>query len=349
VIGYGLEIGDALTYAHERSCIHRDIKPTNILIDSRGHARLFDFDLVRDMYVEGGTRPGAMGTVAYAAPEALDRPQDTDGRSDEYSLAMTLACTIAGHEPSRKDKRDPSVFISGLPCPRPIRDVLQKATAWEPQDRYASMLGFCAALKDAVSQHFTGIRRKKLALRTLWMSVTGLGLGLGLGYAVWLNYLADPSVVRSEASPSASTSAQLTAPGPAPVPAHVESAPPGGSAMAEAKLDEVLQADRTRARWTIRLSADDKLADARRYAGLVLEKSRFQPWIVHEDNLFYVFVGDFASHGEADAVSAEVRAVRNRGIMIRDARTVCPSLVWMSSGRYYECAKFGSSVPPSLE
>ncbi len=81
----------------------------------------------------------------------------------------------------------------------------------------------------------------------------------------------------------------------------------------------------------------------------MLEKSRFQPWIVHEDNLFYVFVDDFASHGEAEAVSPEVRAIRNRGVMLRDVRMVCPSLVWMSSGRYYECSKFGSSVPPSPE
>lgn len=332
VVTYGLEVGDALTYAHERSCIHRDIKPTNILVDPRGHARLFDFDLVRDMYVEGGTRPGAMGTVAYAAPEALDRPQDTDGRSDEYSLAMTIACTIAGHEPSRKDKRDPAAFIATLPCPRPIRDVLKKAAALEPSDRYSSMLGFCAALKEAVAQHDAAVRRKQVAVRALWMSASGITMGLGLGYAVWLNSAAGTAAP----TPSPAGPPPATTPTSVPTPTASPAPPPAG----DARLDDVLRIDRTRAAYTIRLSADNTLGEARMYANAVLQTGRFQPWIVHKidgDRLFYVFVGAYESRYAAEQDHDAVRAIRNRGVMIRGVRDECPTLTW-NDGGYYDCA-----------
>src|SRR5262249_16678639 len=71
-----LRIGEALAMAHARGMIHRDVKPSNILIDEDCDTKLTDFDLVNAYDTTGGTRTGALGTVVYAAPECLDKPQE---------------------------------------------------------------------------------------------------------------------------------------------------------------------------------------------------------------------------------------------------------------------------------
>jgi hypothetical protein len=326
VITYGLEIGAALAYAHERSCIHRDIKPANILVDGSGHAKLFDFDLVRDLYVEGGTRPGAMGTVAYAAPEALDRPQDADGRADEYSLAITLAAAIAGREPTRHDKRTPEVFIDHLPCPREIREVLRHAAAWEPQERYSSMLGFCAALQDAVARCDRHVRRRRLALRTAWMSAGGLGLGLGLGYAIWTANSGTPAAAPTDAAPRSR-------------PAPTRDARTSGAPAATPVVGAV---DRARTRYAIRVSADNTLAEAEADARTVRATSDFDPWVVHElfptrgVHLYRVYVGDYPSEQTAQDDRPRARSVLGQGAEVVALARECPVLRLTSAG-YHEC------------
>lgn len=328
LVGLGLEIGEALAYAHERSCIHRDVKPANILIDEHGHARLIDFDLVRDMYVEGGTRPGTMGTIAFAAPETLDRPQDADGRADEYSLAMTLACAIAGREPNRQDKRDPRAFIAQLACPREVRDVLRRAVSWEAHDRYSSMRGFCAALRDAVAAHALRLRRRTLALKTAWMSATGLSLGLGVGYAIWL---AVPSESARAEEPATTTHTPVVQP-------RADSKvglpqPPGDNTDG---LDAALHIDHSATRYSIRITADNRLSEAREHARMVLANSRFRPWIVHNGatGLYYVYVGDYSSLAAAEAEEDEARPVRGKGAI---AQAMPCSALRLDPAGYHHC------------
>src|SRR5512143_62258 len=87
-----IQIGDALGYAHARGMIHRDVKPSNVLIDERGNCLLTDFGLARMTEAVSAklTSSGAvMGTPAYMSPEQ-GAGQNLDGRSDIYSLGVIL-------------------------------------------------------------------------------------------------------------------------------------------------------------------------------------------------------------------------------------------------------------------
>ncbi len=145
-----LRIGEALALAHSRGIIHRDIKPANILIDAQGQPLLTDFDLVRALDSTGGTRTGALGTAAYAAPECLERPQDADPRADVYSLGMTAVFGVHGTElPFSRIIGNREKFFSQLPCPEPLKKVLVRATSLEPSARYADAAEFIKAVQHA--------------------------------------------------------------------------------------------------------------------------------------------------------------------------------------------------------
>jgi len=85
----GLQVAQALEYAHQQGTLHRDIKPSNILLDAHGVAWVTDFGLAKAVEDEDLTRSGDLvGTIRYMAPERFRGL--CDGRSDEYSLGLTL-------------------------------------------------------------------------------------------------------------------------------------------------------------------------------------------------------------------------------------------------------------------
>lgn len=95
---------DALQYAHEHHVLHRDIKPENILINADGGVKIADFGLakLRDETVPDFTltQSGArLGTLAYMAPEQVERPQDVDHRADIYSLGVVFYEMLTGELP----------------------------------------------------------------------------------------------------------------------------------------------------------------------------------------------------------------------------------------------------------
>lgn len=147
-----LQIGEALALAHSRGMIHRDIKPANILLDEHGNAKLTDFDLVGAHDTTGGTRTGALGTVVYAAPECLDKPQEATARADVYGLGMTTIFCLAAQELSLSTFRNPEATISKLDCSPRVRSVLRRAVAWEPHDRFADAHAMTAELRSALEQ-----------------------------------------------------------------------------------------------------------------------------------------------------------------------------------------------------
>ena len=100
------QVADALDAAHAKGLVHRDVKPSNVLLDTDGHVYLSDFGLTRRLE-EQGPQPGverSLGTPAYVAPEQIDGAT-VDGRADVYSLGCMLYECLVGEAPFVRESR----------------------------------------------------------------------------------------------------------------------------------------------------------------------------------------------------------------------------------------------------
>ena len=156
------EIGDALTAAHARQIIHRDIKPGNILFDEHSSAFLSDFGIAK--VLDSATQltgSGFIGTPAYMSPEQFIG-QSIDGRSDQYSLAIVVYEALTGSLPFQGNTAQmmykhinatpPEIDLDAHPIPKSFNPVLQKALAKDPEERYARIMDFTTALRVALRQ-----------------------------------------------------------------------------------------------------------------------------------------------------------------------------------------------------
>jgi len=157
-------VGRALEYAHEENLIHRDVKPGNILLTARGQPMVSDFGIAKILDVEGGSTLTstnvAIGTPEYMAPEQW--LNQVSAQSDIYALGIVFYELVTGQRPYTADT-PAAVFLkqSNDPLPRPrsfvpglpeeVEKVLYKALAKKPEERYASMGEFAAALEGLVS------------------------------------------------------------------------------------------------------------------------------------------------------------------------------------------------------
>jgi serine/threonine protein kinase len=159
------QIAQALDHAHRQGVIHRDLKPGNIMLDEHGNAYLSDFGIAR---VLGSNLTGSLivGTPSYMSPEQANG-LSIDGRSDIYSLGVVLFEMLTGREPYEAEtpmalllkhinEPMPSVREFRPDVPEPVAQVVHKATAKEPNQRYASatemIAAFSAALSDAAEE-----------------------------------------------------------------------------------------------------------------------------------------------------------------------------------------------------
>ncbi|MGB1013603.1 MAG: protein kinase domain-containing protein [Nannocystaceae bacterium] len=139
------EVGEALAHAHASGLIHRDVKPSNILLDAQRLPRLTDFDLVRVSDQTGGTQTGAMGTFLYTAPEVMKEAKEADVTADIYSLAMTAVFGLYGKDLPMEVLRDAGRFIdNNLDCNAAVKAVLKRAVTWQKEARYADASMFCS-------------------------------------------------------------------------------------------------------------------------------------------------------------------------------------------------------------
>ena len=152
------EVASALEYAHARRVVHRDIKPENILLSTSGHAFVSDFGVAYALdEARSGARtdPGfAVGTLAYMSPEEMEGERELDGRADLYSLACVLYEMLVGFPPFSGPSvaaRNvvPSVLATRAEVPAAVDRALRLALATAPEQRYATMAEFTAALRHA--------------------------------------------------------------------------------------------------------------------------------------------------------------------------------------------------------
>ena len=161
------QVAAALDTAHGRGLVHRDVKPANMLLDpapggSRSdHVYLSDFGLSKSALTSLGlTATGQLvGTLDYVAPEQIEN-RPVDGRSDLYSLACAAFEMLCGTPPFRRDQHlallwaqlsePPPPLTSRRPdLPPAVDQVMAKALAKSPGDRYPRCLDFAAALRGA--------------------------------------------------------------------------------------------------------------------------------------------------------------------------------------------------------
>lgn len=171
-----LDIADGLSHAHEQGIVHRDVKPSNVMLREDGRAQLFDFGLAQLADQPALTRSGEFtGTPFYLAPEQLAESSATiDGRTDVYALGVTLYelltlerpfagettaqvfRQILSHEAGPPSARNAAV-------PRALDTLCAKALEREPHARYASMQDLAADLRRFLA--YEPIEAREVSLR----------------------------------------------------------------------------------------------------------------------------------------------------------------------------------------
>jgi hypothetical protein len=164
-VAYLLAVTSALHFAHQRAILHRDVKPDNLLFNSRGVLKLTDFGLAGVLSAPRSARSGAgtvVGTPAYIAPERVTG-ETLAPASDVYSAAVVLYELLAGRLPFPA-AADPlaqlyqHVYQSPLPLaevapetPAGLAEVVMRALEKKPADRYAGADRFGVALAEAAT------------------------------------------------------------------------------------------------------------------------------------------------------------------------------------------------------
>jgi serine/threonine protein kinase/tetratricopeptide (TPR) repeat protein len=195
------EVLDGLAYAHSMGFVHRDVKPSNVML-LHGHALLADFGIARAVEKSDArrlTESGfALGTAEYMSPEQAAGEQHVDGRSDLYSVACVLYEMLVGGPPFTAPTARAVMarhFVDPVPSIRTVRDTVPvklemavtTALAKMPVDRFADATSFKAALRDPTLRDQPAAVRPRAAANTRGrlLGIAGAALTLAAAGAVF--------------------------------------------------------------------------------------------------------------------------------------------------------------------
>ncbi len=145
-------IASALEQARRQGLVHRDVKPENIVLREDGVPKLTDFGLAKSVFGSGTdlTRPGdTVGTLAYMAPEQIERAGSADHAADIYALGASLFHVLAGRVPFKatstveyfqkiRHEKAPALDELRPDVPPVVRAIVQRCLMKKPEDRYKS-------------------------------------------------------------------------------------------------------------------------------------------------------------------------------------------------------------------
>ncbi len=171
------QVASALSVAHAANVIHRDLKPTNVMLRHDGYVKVIDFGLAKRLPPRGDetrvdlgelTRPGTtLGTADYMSPEQA-RGEDVDYRTDIWSLGVVLYEMVAGRRPFEGATQnhvlvaiqdDPTPALpADKSIPAALREVIGRALAKQPKDRYGSAGEMLHDLQAAGGRSLSGSR-----------------------------------------------------------------------------------------------------------------------------------------------------------------------------------------------
>jgi serine/threonine protein kinase len=170
------QVAAALDAAHARGLVHRDVKPSNVLLDENEHVYLADFGLSRHLAAPGLSEVGlSVGTPAYVSPEQIEGGS-VDGRGDQYALGCVLYECLAGHTPFERGS-DLAVLWAHVQEPPPLLSarnpalradidaVIGAALAKSPDERYRS----CGELVDRACDAL-GLHQRTVARKARWVA-----------------------------------------------------------------------------------------------------------------------------------------------------------------------------------
>jgi serine/threonine-protein kinase len=202
------QVASGLAAAHEIGIVHRDIKSSNIMIDSDWHVSILDFGLALAPNVQRLTHQGtSVGTPAYMSPEQI-QGGEVDSRSDLWSLGVMMFEMLTGTLPFRRDQSAalihavlndpvPAISIARRSVPPELREIIVKALEKDPAKRWQSAREMAIQLKrlgggsgfqepELSVTHTMAVPSAAVKLPRLgWAGVAAAVLAVGAGFGIY--------------------------------------------------------------------------------------------------------------------------------------------------------------------